>query len=205
MWHSDAYTLYRDSVTQGANHARATSPTALTSNYRSPANETQSPLISFKFSLNGKDNELAPGQNNTFLALPPAAGVTLETPIIVFGQRSVDPRPVPGGVYLAPNTPLKIRLDLRPVLEAFQKQGFYTTYKGEKLYKQDFKKVFVAGEQAPLSWDFDNLVNKPELEMHDPDGDGIYEVTLTLNAPAAAKTTAQQVAKIHQNRRLSAV
>ncbi|AMR26804.1 glycogen debranching protein [Hymenobacter psoromatis] len=192
VWHSDAYTLYRDSVTQGTNHARALLPTALTSNYRSPANETQSPLITFKFSLNGKDNELLPGQNNTFLALSSAAGTTLETPVIVFGQRSVDPRPVPGGVYLSPNMPLKIRLDLRPVLDAFKKQGFYTTYKGEKLYKQDFKKVFVAGEQAPLSWDFDNLVNKPELEMHDPDGDGIYEVTLTLNAPATAKTTAQQ-------------
>jgi len=192
VWHSDAYTLYHDSVTQGANHARATSPTELTSNYHSPANETQSPLITFKFSLNGQDNELAPGQDNTFLALPPAAGATLETPVIVFGQRHVDSRPVPPGVYLAPNTPLKIRLDLRPVLAAFQKQGFYTTYKGEKLYKQDFKKVFVAGWQAPLSWDFDNLVNKPELEMHDPDGDGIYEVTLTLNAPADTKTTAQQ-------------
>ncbi len=192
VWHSDAYTLYRDSVTQGANHARATSPTELTSNYRSPANETQSPLITFKFSLNGKDNELAPGQDNIFLALPPAAGATLETPVIVFGQRYLDPRPVPPGVYLTPNTPLKIRLDLRPVLDAFEKQGFYTTYKGEKLYKQDFKQVFVAGSAAPLSWDFDNLVNKPELEMHDPDGDGIYEVTLMLNAPAAAKTTAQQ-------------
>jgi hypothetical protein len=190
IWQSEAYTLYRDSVVQGANHARATSATALTSNYRSPANERQSPSISFKFSLNGKDNELAPGQNNTFLALPATAGPVLETPVMVFGQRYVDPRPEPAGQYLAPNTKLKIRLDLRPVLEAFARQGYYTTFKGEKIYKQDFKKVFVAGEQAPLSWDFDNLVNKPELEMHDANGDGIYEVTLTLNAPAAAKTTA---------------
>jgi len=190
IWHSEAYTLYRDSVVQGPNHARAVSATELTSTYRSPANETQSPKILFKFSLNGKDNELAPGQDNTFLALPAPGGAALETPVIVFGQRYVDPRPEPAGQYLAPNTKVKIRLDLRPVLQAFEKQGYYTTYKGEKLYKQDFKQVFVAGEQAPLSWDFDNLVNKPELEMHDPDGDGIYEVTLTLNQPAAAKITA---------------
>jgi hypothetical protein len=190
IWQSDAYTLYRDSVVQGPNHARAISATELTSNYRSPANETQSPQIAFKFSINGKDNELPPGQNNVFLALPAAAGAALETPVIPFGQRYVDARPVPSGQYLAPNTKVKIRLDMRPVLQAFEKQGYYTTYKGEKLYKQDFKKVFVAGEQAPLSWDFDNLVNKPELEMHDPEGDGIYEVTLTLNQPAAAKSTA---------------
>ena len=192
VWQSDAYTLYRDSVTQGANRARAGSATELVSNYRSPANETQSPLIAFKFSLNGPDNELPPGQNNTFLVLPPAPGAVLETPVSVFGQRSVDARPVPADKYLAPNTRLKIRLDMRPVLAAFQKQGFYTTYKGEKLYKQDFKKVLVAGSVAPLSWDFDNLANQSELELHDPDGDGIYEVTLTLNAPAAAKTTAQR-------------
>ena len=192
IWHSDAYTVYRDSVVQGPNHARAVSATELTSNYRSPANETQSPQISFKFSLNGKDNELPPGQDNLFLALPATPGAAIETPVIPFGQRYVDARPVPSGQYLAPNTKVKIRLDLRPVLEAFAKQGFYTTFKGEKIYKQDFKKVFVAGTPAPLSWDFDNLVNKPELEMHDPDGKGIYEVTLTLNQPAAAKTTAQQ-------------
>ena len=194
VWESEAYTLYRDSVVQGASHARARAATALTSNYRSPANQTPSPLITFKFSLNGKDNELPAGQDNTFLALGPA-GTTLETPIIPFGKRAVDPRPVPAGQYLAPNTKLKIRLDMRPVLAAFAKQGFYTTFKGEKIFKQDFKQVFVAGSAAPLSWDFDNLVNKPELALHDADGDGIYEVTLTLNAPQDAKATAQSWTK----------
>ena len=192
IWQSAAYSVYRDSVTQGPNHARAVSATELTSNYRSPANDRQSPQITFKFSLNGKDNELPPGQDNTFLALPATPGTALETPLITFGQRYADPRPVPTDKYLAPSTPVKIRLDMRLVLAAFAKQGFYTTFKGEKIYKQDFKKVFVAGNTSPLSWDFDNLVNKPELEMHDPNGDGIYEVTLTLNVPAAAKTTAQQ-------------
>jgi hypothetical protein len=192
LWHSAAYTLYPDSVVQGASHARATSATALTSNYHSPANEHQSPKILFRFSINGQDNESPSGQDNTFLALPATAGAVLETPLITFGQPSVDPRPAPAGQYLAPNTKLKIRLDLRPVLQAFARHGYYTTYKGDKLYKQDFKKVFVAGEPAPLSWDFDNLVNKPELELHDTNGDGIYEVTLTLNQPEAAKATAQQ-------------
>ena len=91
------------------------------------------------------------------------------------------------------------------MLAAFKKQGFYTTFKGEKIYQQDFKHVYVAGGTAPLSWDFDNLANKPELELKDPDGDGIYEATLTLNQPAAAKTTAAQLEKDHQHRRLSAV
>ena len=192
VWKSEAYAVYPDSVVQGQHVARVVSPTALTSNYQSPANAFQSPEINFKFSLNGKDNEMPPGQDHRFLAVPRAGGSASELPVITFGQRYQDPAPVPADTYLAPNTPMRIRLDLRPVLEAFQKQGFYTTFKGEKIYKEDFKQVFVAGNTAPLSWDFDNLVNKPELELKDPDGNGIYETTLTLNAPQAAKTTAGQ-------------
>ncbi|WP_201980647.1 MGH1-like glycoside hydrolase domain-containing protein [Hymenobacter rubidus] len=192
IWQSDAYSLYRDKVVQGKYEARALSNTELVSNYVSPANDQQSPRVEFKFSINGKDNEMAPGLNHLLLAVPRPGGGAIETPPIVFGQRYEDTTPATSTTYLAPNTSVKIRLDLRPVLAAFKKQGFYTTFKGEKLYQQDFKHVYVAGGTAPLSWDFDNLTNKPELELKDPDGDGIYEATLTLNQPAAAKTTAQR-------------
>ncbi|MGY3089394.1 hypothetical protein ACVWYF_002442 [Hymenobacter sp. UYAg731] len=190
IWQSDAYSLYRDRVVQGPHEARALSATELVSNYVSPANNRQNPRIEFKFSLNGKDNEMAPGLNHLLVAVPRPGGGAIETPTIVFGQRYVDSTPATADTYLALNTPVRIRLDLRPVLAAFKQQGFYTTFKGEKLYQEDFKHVYVAGGTAPLSWDFDNLTNKPELEMKDPDGDGIYETTLTLNQPAAAKTTA---------------
>lgn len=151
IWHSAAYTLYPDRVVQGASHARTLSATKLTSNYRSPANAFQNPQVAFKFSINGQDNELPSSQDNRFLAVARSGGGPLETPVLVFGQRYVDPTPVPAGVYLAPSTKLKIRLDMRPVLAAFAQQGYYTTYWGDKLYKQDFKQVFVAGEAAPLS------------------------------------------------------
>ncbi|OON68400.1 glycogen debranching protein [Hymenobacter sp. CRA2] len=191
VWQSDAYTLYRDSLTQGRFTARARSRHELTSDYQSPANEFQSPQVSFKFSLNGQDNEMPPGQDHVLVAVPKAGGEALETPVIVFGQQYVDRTPVPANAYLAPNTPLRIRLDLRPVLAAFRQQGYYQLYNGQKLYQQDFKHVFVAGNTAPLSWDFDNLIHKPQLELHDADGDGIYETTLTLNARADAPTTAK--------------
>ncbi|RAK68159.1 MGH1-like glycoside hydrolase domain-containing protein [Hymenobacter edaphi] len=192
VWQSAAYTVYRDSVVQGPHVARARSRTELTSNYQSPANAFQSPQVSFKFSLNGKDNEMPPGQDHVFVALPRAGAAGLETPLIVFGQQYVDRTPVPANAYLAPNTPLRIRLDLRPVLAAFKKQGYYSLYNGQKLYQQDLKHVLVAGNTAPLSWDFDNLINKPGLALTDPDGDGIYETTVVLNAHADQKTTARQ-------------
>ena len=190
IWQSEAYTLYPDRVVQGKHEARALSATELVSNYQSPVNDRQSPQVEFKFSLNGKDNEMAAGLNHLLVAVPRPGGGAVETPPIVFGQRYVDATPAAADTYLAPNTPVRIRLDMRPVLAAFKKQGFYTTFKGDKLYQQDFKHVYVAGGTAPLSWDFDNLTNKPELEMTDANGDGIYEATLTLNQPAAAKTTA---------------
>ena len=190
LYQSAAVALYADRLTQGPHTARAVSRTALTSDYKSPANAFQSPQVSFKFSLNGKDNEMQPGQDHVFIALPAAAGETLETPVIVFGRQSVDRRAVPANTFLAPNTPLRIRLDMRPVLAAFEKEGFYQLYTGQKLYKADFKHVFVAGNTTPLSWDFDNLINKPQLELQDPDGNGIYEATVVLNAHSDAKTTA---------------
>jgi hypothetical protein len=192
VWQSAVYTLYHDSIVQGKHTARAVSRQELTSDYRSPANEFQSPQVNFKFSLNGKDNEMAPGQDHVFLALPKADDATLETPVIVFGKQYLDPTIVPANTYLAPNTRLKIRLDMRLVLAAFRQQGFYTLYNGQKLYKDDFKQVFVAGNTAPLSWDFDNLASKPQLELKDPDGNGIYETTVVLNAHSDAKITASQ-------------
>ncbi|TGE29875.1 alpha-L-rhamnosidase-related protein [Hymenobacter metallicola] len=191
VWQSAAYTVYPDSVVQGPHVARAVSRRELTSNYRSPANAFQSPRISFKFSLNGKDNEMPPGQDHVIVALP-RAGQPLETPLIVFGQQYLDPAPVPADTYLAPNTPLKIRLDLRPMRAALQRQGFYELYNGQKLYQDDFKHVFVAGNAAPLSWDFDNLINKPGLELTDPDGNGIFETTVVLNAHSDQETTASR-------------
>ena len=190
IWQSDAYSLYRDKVVQGQHEGRALSATQLTSNYVSPVNDRLSPRVEFKFSLNGKDNEMAPGLNHVLLAVPRPGGAAIETPPIVFGQRYQDATPVAANQYLEPNTPVRIRLDLRPVLAAFKKDGYFTTFKGDKIYQQDFKHVYVAGGTAPLSWDFDNLTNKPELELTDANGDGIYEATLTLNQPAAAKTTA---------------
>lgn len=190
VWESAAYRLYPDSVVQGRHVARALSRQELTSTYQSPANAFLSPRVSFKFSLNGKDNEMPPGQDHVLVALPRPGGGPLETPPIVFGQQYVDPTPVPADTYLAPNTPLKIRLDLRPMLAAFKQQGYYQLYNGQNLYQQDFRQVFVAGNAAPLSWDFANLASKPGLELTDPDGNGIYETTLTLNAHDAQKATA---------------
>lgn len=188
IYGSKAYSVYPDRVVQGEYTARALSATEITSDYQSPANKFKSPVLSFKFSINGKDNEMASGRDHQFVCRP--VNGTAETPLIKFGEQLVDKTPVAEGLYLNPGTKLKIRLDMRHVFDAFNKQGYYTTPNGDKIYKDDFKGVFIAGASAPMIWDFNNLVNHPELELKDPDGDKIFETVLNMNEAKDEKTTA---------------
>jgi len=187
VWSSGEFSLYKNSIVQHDFVSKALSSTGLVSNYQSPANHFISPRIDFKFSLNGKDNEMPAGTDHHFVDL--SADGYAETPILVFGRQFNDSTKIPDGVFLAPNTKLKIRLDMRPVLTDLKEKGYYTTFKGDKIYKEDLKAIFVAGNTAPLIWDFDNLVNHPPLQMKDDDGDGIYETLLTLNVPQEKPNT----------------
>ncbi len=187
LWKNDAFSFYADSIVQGKFVAKAISATEITSNYISPANAFKSPQVTFKFSINGKDNEMASGTDHHYNYISTTGSA--ETPLIVFGQQLNDNSVVPAGTYLPANTKLKIRVDMRAVLQAFKDKGYYTTFKGDKIYKEDFKGLYVAGNSAPLIWDFDNLVNHPQLQLKDDDGDGIYEVTLALNVQADEKST----------------
>lgn len=191
IWQSQVYSVYRDRIVQGDHTAKAVSPTEITSSYQSPANEFQSPEIMFKFSINSKDNEMPPGMDHQFICLAEEGG-SCETPIIKFGQQLKATAPAPPKAFLAPNTPLTVRVDMRDVLAAFEKEGFYTAYNGSKVYKDDFKGVYIAGNSSPLSWDFDNLASREGMRLEDPDGDGIYEVTLTMNAHREEKFTASR-------------
>jgi len=186
LFKSPAYSVYSDRVVQDKYEAKALSATQLQSNYQSPANEFQSADINFKFAINGRDNEMLSGKDHHFTVS--AQNGPAATPVIVFGQQLNAASNK--GEFLAPNTPLTIKLDMREVLKQFADQGFYTTFKGDKIYKDDFKGVYVAGNTAPMIWDFDNLVNRPELQLKDADGDGIYETTLTLNSKQESKQTA---------------
>ncbi|EMR03509.1 Bacterial alpha-L-rhamnosidase [Cesiribacter andamanensis AMV16] len=180
LYQSETFAVYADRVTQNLYEAAALSPTALISNYQSPANDQFSRGIDFKFSLNGKDNELPVGVNH-FLVLYPEGDEGIVSPLITFGQTYTDTRPVPADDFLEQNVRFRIRLDMRPVLEAFARQGYYQDYRGERIYQSDFRGVYVAGNAEPLSWDFENLPSREGMQLQDPDGDGIYETTLVLN------------------------
>ena len=186
IYSSNAFGVYADSVTQGAFTAYAKSDKEISSNYQSPAYLFQSPSVIFKFSINCKDNEMKPGVDHHIICV----NQYTESPLIKFGQQYVDTGKIKENQYLLPNSHLHIRVDMRSVFADFKKQGFFTTYNGNKIFESDFKGLYVAGATEPLSWDFDNLFQKEQLTLKDPDGDGIYETVIILNEEKKTKDLA---------------
>src|ERR1700710_1341824 len=86
IYSSAAYSVYPDKIVQGRYTAKAISATELTSDYRSPANLYKSPVVEFKFSINGKDNELSAGVNHHFACISQLN----ETSVIIFGENTTD-------------------------------------------------------------------------------------------------------------------
>lgn len=174
LYESAAFTVYPDKVVQGKHEAVVVSPTQINSNYRSPVSETYSRLISFKFSINQKDNELPAGINHWILI-----GDEHASPVISFGEAPA-PQPENPGTFLPVNYDYTFRVNMAPVLRQFAAKGYYEAFDGTKVAKADFKGFYIAGGSDPLSWDFVNLDNKG-LALKDPENDSIYTITVTLN------------------------
>jgi len=186
LFQNKQFAVFADSVVQGIYTAKIESATGLTSDYQSPANLFKSNKIDFKFSINGKDNEMPSGTDNHFVC-EPQNGVCA-TPVIKWGQQLKAEPAAKDNTYLLPGTRLKISVDMSEVFDAFSRQGFYTTFNGNKIYKEDFKGVYVAGSTSPLTWDFDNLVNHPDLKLKD-EGNHIFSTTVAVNETAKEKRT----------------
>lgn len=175
LYTSDAFTVHKDKVIQGSNMAVIHDRNHISSNYSSPASETYPRLISFKFSINEKDNELPFGVDHQVII----GDNDHESPLITFGKmpERITEKP---GTYLPPNHRYTFRVDMSPVMEQFEKQGYYEMYNGNRISKDDFKGFYIAGGSEPLSWDFVGLSGKG-LKLI-PTGEGhIYSITLNMN------------------------
>lgn len=174
LYQSPEFRVEANRVLQGAFSAIAENPKRITSNYQSPASATYSRLMLFKLSVNEKDNELPVGVNHWVII-----GQDSVSPIVKFGEKPLEMPEVPAS-FLPLNTPYTFRFDLSPLMEQFEKQGYYLGSDGQKVMKQDFKGVCLAGNQLPLSWDFVNLDSKG-LKLQ-PTGRGHeYEIRVVLN------------------------
>lgn len=179
IFENSAYKWYEDRIVQSAFCAKAFFADSIVSTYQSAEHNYKSPIVDFKFAINGVDNETFSGADHHIYCDPTSNEIS--TPLILFGEESILPAKPSKNEYLRKDTRLKIQLDMREVFKSFEHRGYFITKTGAKIYKEDFKAVFVAGSEAPLIWDFDNLSKHKDLELKDPDGDGIYEVELILN------------------------
>lgn len=177
LYSSSAFSIYSDSVTEGHYTAKALSDTEMVSDYKSPSLHPQNAEIIFKFSINGDDNENASGKNHTIICL----SKNCSTPVIPFGKLWTDSSHLPANSVLQNGTQLTIKVDMRNALNSFKQKGYFTTYNGKKIYKNEFKGVFVAGDVVPLTWDFANLAHHTDLKMKEEGNSGIYELTITLH------------------------
>lgn len=184
LYHSPQFSIFPDRVVQGPFISHAVSSTEMKSNYQSPKNQYPSANISFKFSLNGRDNELPPGVAHHFTI---ASETDATTPVIKFGTALKENST--RKVLLAPDTRLLVRVDMSDVMQSLKEKGYYDALNGDRIYRSDFKGVFIAGSTAPLNWDFDNLATHNELKLTDDNGDGIYEILLVLNTKKDEKIT----------------
>ncbi|SFC18900.1 hypothetical protein SAMN05421780_103209 [Flexibacter flexilis DSM 6793] len=181
IFQSEHFSLYANKIVQEKNEAKAISPLQLNSNYKSPLEGRMSRRISFKFAINGLDNEQGFGIDHHLVLLPKNNKV--ESIVYIFGEKDSQKAVIPAGVsdVLEPNTELTLRLDMRHVLASFKEKGFYQTHDGSQIAASDFKGVWVAGNAQPLNWDFGQPELQKHLQLQDPDGDGIYQIKLVFN------------------------
>lgn len=172
---NDIYTVTGDSVIQGDFIAAAISPLEIVSNYQSPASADVSSLVEFRLSINSRDNEM-------YEAFAHYA-IVGEDSIIRFGEPQTKPTSQPKP--LPHNTKWTLRVDVSNVIDSLSTNGFFATATGDTIYAEDFKGIWVAGNVAPLTWDFENLYGKDNLRLQPSADEGIYEVTIDLNPKQA--------------------
>ena len=179
IYQSDEFSVYTDSVCQDGYKAYAVSPYEIVTDYKSTEEGTISKLLHFRLSINSRDNELPGGVSHT-------VEVGADT-VFTFGEalHEVDSLKAKNA-HLAHDTKWTLKVNMNPVFDSFKRYGYYVTPTNDTIYKDDFKGVWVAGDIPPLTWDFENLHARPAQQLKDK-GNGIYEVTLTLNPDSARR------------------
>ena len=175
LYHSDAFTVTDRGVQQGRWTATALSRDTIVSTYPRAGRE-----MHYRFSLNGADNEFPSGTEHTLYVRP--TGGRIESPLYVFGQEQPPFIPTPEAYPTSEEgvARVTIRLDLREVLRALERDGSYDPPQGPPI--RELQAVYAIGDVEPLSWDARVLRPGSPAQLSDRDGDGIYTLTLPVEA-----------------------
>jgi hypothetical protein len=176
LYRSDVFVVTDTSVRQGRFEAVALSRDSIVSTYPRSGREMQ-----FRFSIDGEDNEFRPGTQHTVYIRPTNGRIV--SPVYVFGEESPPADPTPEAYASSEEgmAQVTIRLDMRAVLRSFAATGAYGPPEGRPITGRGFH-LYVIGQPEPLGWDVSTLRPGSPAELTDPDGDGIYAVTLPVEA-----------------------
>ncbi|MCF7827325.1 MAG: hypothetical protein K9N29_11830 [Candidatus Marinimicrobia bacterium] len=163
-------------VKEGDYTAKALSSIQMSSNYPMELDTSIPQPILFKLSLNGRDNEAGFGEDHR-LVVPPEIS-EFYAPLLIFGTRS----PIPSGsaLNITQTTHVHFRVDLRPILNAFDAQSYYVTPTNDTIHADHFEGLYIAGGTAPLEWIWDKDRAPENLRFQDIDQDSIYELSLSF-------------------------
>ncbi len=171
-----------DAVIQKSYKSVAESPTKIKSNYRDGFTKSTNAVIHFKFSINGADNERKPDDNHLIFIRPENKNYI--TPVFEFGNELKGEKEIAKieNEFLPKNSEISVifRVDFKTVLKSFKEKGYFDTYNGSRITKDNFEGLFIAGDSEPLSWNFGEIQKDPQYKMIDPDGDGIYECKIVF-------------------------
>ena len=173
------FTIHSNKVVEGDYTAKALSATQLSSNYPMDMDLSIPQPILFKLSMNGKDNEAGFGQDH-YLVVP--QGVTeFYAPTLKFGTNTPFAPGSPPSISEPTN--VHFRVDMHPILEAFETHSYYVTTTLDTIHESEFQGLYIAGGTAPLQWIWDLPSPPSPLQFHDADQDSIYELSLSFIPP----------------------
>ncbi|OHX63903.1 alpha-L-rhamnosidase-related protein [Flammeovirga pacifica] len=173
LYSNSQFEVKPDQIIQG-DYSTSLINNTLKSNYISKKDTLYSSLLKFKISINGKDNELSNGQFH-YLSIDSDTSSN----IIKLGQAD---QPPTGKTkkYIPTNYDYTFYLDASPMFQSFKEKGYYETANGNKIAEKDFKAFYLAGNVAPLSWNYYNL-EFYDLKFEPTERQHIYQLSLTLN------------------------
>ena len=170
------YKIRSSSVEEGDFIARANSPTQMISTYPMDMDTSIPQPILFKLSLNGNDNEAGFGVDHHLVV--PQGISEFYAPTLKFGVPSITPPQSPPSIEQAIN--VHFRVDMRPVLQAFEKQHYFVTATNDTIFAETFSGLYIAGGTPPLQWIWDLPHPSENLRFQDLDQDSIYELSLHI-------------------------
>ncbi len=177
IYQTNRYTIFSDKVVEGKNSAIFHSRNKIASNYSDLLNTGVNRKIKFKFALNGKDNERAPGKDH-IIELKQGFN-SLVTDTFYFGREERAGKPI----YKEDNSIEKGKyrvefiLNARKIDEQLAKGESFNSFDGTIITKDQLVGYFIAGDLWPLTWDFSNLINRKDLQLTSM-GTGIYKLVL---------------------------